>query len=162
MIIPRNYTGAAATVGKYLLLSISNTIRVLHFNMSISLYIIYLLVIIIIFLWLKVYLTMMSMSLWQVCRCISELCRHRSFHENGMLLECKNRGDIPSPEVDLSFLKCIWFLFLILYMTKYMFLGTFCAVDCTFAWSSSKRAACHTDFDGKHPLFYPKVMFGLQ
>lgn len=46
MIIPRNYTGAAATV----------------------------------------------------CRCISELCRHRSFHENGMLLECKNRGDIPSPE----------------------------------------------------------------
>ncbi|KAJ8753981.1 hypothetical protein K2173_001879 [Erythroxylum novogranatense] len=33
-----------------------------------------------------------------VCRCISELCRHRSLNSNSMLNECKTRGDIPSPE----------------------------------------------------------------
>ncbi|KAK9289631.1 hypothetical protein L1049_007789 [Liquidambar formosana] len=34
-----------------------------------------------------------------VCRCISELCRHRSSHGNSMLSECKARADIPNPEV---------------------------------------------------------------
>ncbi|XP_015574858.1 protein SHOOT GRAVITROPISM 6 isoform X1 [Ricinus communis] len=33
-----------------------------------------------------------------VCRCISELCRHRSSNIGGMLSECKARPDIPSPE----------------------------------------------------------------
>ncbi|XP_038697854.1 protein SHOOT GRAVITROPISM 6 isoform X2 [Tripterygium wilfordii] len=33
-----------------------------------------------------------------VCRCISELCRHRSAYSNNMLNECKTRDDIPSPE----------------------------------------------------------------
>ncbi|PQQ19778.1 protein SHOOT GRAVITROPISM 6 [Prunus yedoensis var. nudiflora] len=32
-----------------------------------------------------------------VCRCISELCRHRS-NSNTMLAECKARADIPNPE----------------------------------------------------------------
>ncbi|KAJ0027548.1 hypothetical protein Pint_35765 [Pistacia integerrima] len=32
-----------------------------------------------------------------VCRCISELCRHRSY-SNAMLDECKDRADIPNPE----------------------------------------------------------------
>ncbi|GAV58925.1 hypothetical protein CFOL_v3_02458 [Cephalotus follicularis] len=32
-----------------------------------------------------------------VCRCISELCRHRS-HSNSMLNECKARADIPNPQ----------------------------------------------------------------
>ncbi|KAG5556798.1 hypothetical protein RHGRI_007155 [Rhododendron griersonianum] len=34
-----------------------------------------------------------------VCRCISELCRHRSSHSSTMLTECKARADIPNPEV---------------------------------------------------------------
>ncbi|KAH9723100.1 protein SHOOT GRAVITROPISM 6 [Citrus sinensis] len=33
-----------------------------------------------------------------VCRCISELCRHRSSSSNVMLSECKARDDIPNPE----------------------------------------------------------------
>ncbi|GFS45717.1 ARM repeat superfamily protein [Actinidia rufa] len=33
-----------------------------------------------------------------VCRCISELCRHRSSNSNSMLTECKARADIPNPE----------------------------------------------------------------
>ncbi|KAJ4705027.1 protein SHOOT GRAVITROPISM 6-like [Melia azedarach] len=33
-----------------------------------------------------------------VCRCISELCRHRSSYGNDMLTECKSRADIPNPE----------------------------------------------------------------
>ncbi|KAA8518672.1 hypothetical protein F0562_016146 [Nyssa sinensis] len=33
-----------------------------------------------------------------VCRCISELCRHRSSNSNMMLTECKARTDIPNPE----------------------------------------------------------------
>uniref|UniRef100_A0A2P2LR37 Protein SHOOT GRAVITROPISM 6 isoform X2 n=1 Tax=Rhizophora mucronata TaxID=61149 RepID=A0A2P2LR37_RHIMU len=33
-----------------------------------------------------------------VCRCISELCRHRSFNIDNMLNECKARADIPNPE----------------------------------------------------------------
>ncbi|KAF5953918.1 hypothetical protein HYC85_006774 [Camellia sinensis] len=33
-----------------------------------------------------------------VCRCISELCRHRSSYSNSMLTECKDRADIPNPE----------------------------------------------------------------
>ncbi|XP_021677399.2 protein SHOOT GRAVITROPISM 6 isoform X1 [Hevea brasiliensis] len=33
-----------------------------------------------------------------VCRCISELCRHRSSNISSMLSECKARADIPSPE----------------------------------------------------------------
>ncbi|PON31771.1 Coatomer beta subunit [Parasponia andersonii] len=33
-----------------------------------------------------------------VCRCISELCRHRSLNSNVMLNECKARADIPNPE----------------------------------------------------------------
>uniref|UniRef100_A0A5B6ZUL3 Uncharacterized protein n=1 Tax=Davidia involucrata TaxID=16924 RepID=A0A5B6ZUL3_DAVIN len=33
-----------------------------------------------------------------VCRCISELCRHRSSNSNTMLTECKARTDIPNPE----------------------------------------------------------------
>ncbi|XAR69166.1 hypothetical protein NMG60_11000655 [Bertholletia excelsa] len=37
-----------------------------------------------------------------VCRCISELCRHRSSYSNLMLTECKARLDIPSPEEVLA------------------------------------------------------------
>ncbi|GAB4833550.1 Protein SHOOT GRAVITROPISM 6 [Ancistrocladus abbreviatus] len=33
-----------------------------------------------------------------VCRCISELCRHRSSNSSMMLTECRARSDIPSPE----------------------------------------------------------------
>ncbi|KAI5680712.1 hypothetical protein M9H77_01939 [Catharanthus roseus] len=33
-----------------------------------------------------------------VCRCITELCRHRSSQSNNMLSECKARTDIPDPE----------------------------------------------------------------
>ncbi|XP_031378372.1 protein SHOOT GRAVITROPISM 6 isoform X2 [Punica granatum] len=33
-----------------------------------------------------------------VCRCISELCRHRSSYTNSMLSECTARADIPKPE----------------------------------------------------------------
>ncbi|XP_022747825.1 protein SHOOT GRAVITROPISM 6-like isoform X4 [Durio zibethinus] len=33
-----------------------------------------------------------------VCRCIAELCRHRSSYNNNMLGDCKARGDIPNPE----------------------------------------------------------------
>lgn len=33
-----------------------------------------------------------------VCKCISELCRHRSLPNNTMLSECKSRTDIPEPE----------------------------------------------------------------
>ncbi|POO01805.1 Coatomer beta subunit [Trema orientale] len=33
-----------------------------------------------------------------VCRCISELCRHRSLNSSAMLNECKARADIPNPE----------------------------------------------------------------
>ncbi|XVF07807.1 hypothetical protein REPUB_Repub06bG0171700 [Reevesia pubescens] len=33
-----------------------------------------------------------------VCRCIAELCRHRSSYNNNMLDDCKARGDIPNPE----------------------------------------------------------------
>nr|POE91853.1 protein shoot gravitropism 6 [Quercus suber] len=33
-----------------------------------------------------------------VCRCISELCRHRPSHSDNMLSECKARSDIPNPE----------------------------------------------------------------
>ncbi|XP_044471670.1 protein SHOOT GRAVITROPISM 6 isoform X2 [Mangifera indica] len=33
-----------------------------------------------------------------VCRCISELCRHRSSYSNAMLDECKDRAGIPNPE----------------------------------------------------------------
>ncbi|KAK1562913.1 hypothetical protein Q3G72_018949 [Acer saccharum] len=33
-----------------------------------------------------------------VCRCIAELCRHRSSSPNAMLSECKARADIPKPE----------------------------------------------------------------
>ncbi|CAI9097916.1 OLC1v1034435C1 [Oldenlandia corymbosa var. corymbosa] len=33
-----------------------------------------------------------------VCRCISELCRHRSSQSGAMLSECKARTDIPPPE----------------------------------------------------------------
>ncbi|XP_048320811.1 protein SHOOT GRAVITROPISM 6 isoform X2 [Ziziphus jujuba] len=33
-----------------------------------------------------------------VCRCISELCRHRSSNSNALLSECKSRTDIPNPE----------------------------------------------------------------
>lgn len=33
-----------------------------------------------------------------VCRCISELCRHRSYYNNSMLSECQARTDIPRPE----------------------------------------------------------------
>ncbi|XP_024022984.1 protein SHOOT GRAVITROPISM 6 [Morus notabilis] len=33
-----------------------------------------------------------------VCRCISELCRHRSFNSSAMLNECKARADLPNPE----------------------------------------------------------------
>ncbi|GMH09863.1 hypothetical protein Nepgr_011704 [Nepenthes gracilis] len=33
-----------------------------------------------------------------VCRCISELCRHRSSNSSMMLIECRARIDIPSPE----------------------------------------------------------------
>ncbi|XP_058207900.1 protein SHOOT GRAVITROPISM 6 isoform X3 [Rhododendron vialii] len=33
-----------------------------------------------------------------VCRCISELCRHRSSHSSTMLTECKARADIPNSE----------------------------------------------------------------
>ncbi|KAF3441780.1 hypothetical protein FNV43_RR15695 [Rhamnella rubrinervis] len=33
-----------------------------------------------------------------VCRCISELCRHRSSDSDTMLSECKARADIPNPE----------------------------------------------------------------
>lgn len=36
---------------------------------------------------------------FQVCRCISELCRHRSSNSNALLSECKSRTDIPNPEV---------------------------------------------------------------
>lgn len=36
----------------------------------------------------------------QVCRCISELCRHGSSYANTMLSECKARIDIPNPEVE--------------------------------------------------------------
>lgn len=35
----------------------------------------------------------------QVCRCIAELCRHRSGSGSMMLSECKARTDIPSSEV---------------------------------------------------------------
>jgi hypothetical protein len=38
-------------------------------------------------------------SLLQVCRCISELCRHKSSYSDTMLSECKARSDIPNPEV---------------------------------------------------------------
>ncbi|XP_059462470.1 protein SHOOT GRAVITROPISM 6 isoform X2 [Corylus avellana] len=33
-----------------------------------------------------------------VCRCISELCRHKSSYSDTMLSECKARSDIPNPE----------------------------------------------------------------
>ncbi|XP_017977199.1 PREDICTED: protein SHOOT GRAVITROPISM 6 isoform X5 [Theobroma cacao] len=33
-----------------------------------------------------------------VCRCIAELCRHRSSYNNNMLSDCKARSDIPNPE----------------------------------------------------------------
>ncbi|PRQ43676.1 putative condensin complex subunit 1 [Rosa chinensis] len=33
-----------------------------------------------------------------VCRCISELCRHRSSNSDTMVKECKARADIPNPE----------------------------------------------------------------
>ncbi|CAA3013297.1 SHOOT GRAVITROPISM 6 isoform X1 [Olea europaea subsp. europaea] len=33
-----------------------------------------------------------------VCRCISELCRHRSLQINTLLSDCKARADIPKPE----------------------------------------------------------------
>ncbi|PPD77997.1 hypothetical protein GOBAR_DD25071 [Gossypium barbadense] len=33
-----------------------------------------------------------------VCRCIAELCRHRSSYNNNMLDDCKDRSDIPNPE----------------------------------------------------------------
>ncbi|KAL2487315.1 Protein SHOOT GRAVITROPISM 6 [Abeliophyllum distichum] len=33
-----------------------------------------------------------------VCRCISELCRHRSLQSNTMLSDCEARADIPKPE----------------------------------------------------------------
>lgn len=33
-----------------------------------------------------------------ICRCISELCRHRSSNTNSMIFECKARDDIPFPE----------------------------------------------------------------
>ncbi|XP_050380129.1 protein SHOOT GRAVITROPISM 6 isoform X2 [Argentina anserina] len=33
-----------------------------------------------------------------VCRCISELCRHRSSNGDTMVKECKARADIPNPE----------------------------------------------------------------
>ena len=39
------------------------------------------------------------MLLLQVCRCISELCRHRPSHSDNMLSECKAHSDIPNPEV---------------------------------------------------------------
>ncbi|KAL6133487.1 hypothetical protein ACLB2K_065722 [Fragaria x ananassa] len=33
-----------------------------------------------------------------VCRCISELCRHRSSYSDTMVKDCKARADIPNPE----------------------------------------------------------------
>lgn len=36
---------------------------------------------------------------WQVCKCITELCRHRSFHTSMISCEFNNSNDIPSPEV---------------------------------------------------------------
>ncbi|KAF5473711.1 hypothetical protein F2P56_005682 [Juglans regia] len=33
-----------------------------------------------------------------VCRCISELCRHKPSYSDTILSECKSRSDIPSPE----------------------------------------------------------------
>jgi hypothetical protein len=59
------------------------------------------------------------LPLLQVCRCISELCRHRSSYSDSMLSECKARSDIPNPEVE-SLLVFIMYLvsdFLVHYMT---------------------------------------------
>lgn len=42
-----------------------------------------------------------KVATYQVCRCISELCRHRSYYSNSMLSECQARTDIPHPEVQL-------------------------------------------------------------
>ncbi|KAI3706697.1 hypothetical protein L6452_24616 [Arctium lappa] len=33
-----------------------------------------------------------------VCRCISDMCRHRSLHNDRMIRECRTRVDIPRPE----------------------------------------------------------------
>ncbi|KAC9942908.1 hypothetical protein E3N88_45039 [Mikania micrantha] len=33
-----------------------------------------------------------------VCRCISDMCRHRSIHNDRMIRECRTRVDIPRPE----------------------------------------------------------------
>nr|GEU38198.1 protein shoot gravitropism 6 isoform X1 [Tanacetum cinerariifolium] len=33
-----------------------------------------------------------------VCRCISDMCRHRSVHNDKMMRECRTRVDIPRPE----------------------------------------------------------------
>ncbi|XP_021290041.1 protein SHOOT GRAVITROPISM 6 isoform X2 [Herrania umbratica] len=33
-----------------------------------------------------------------VCKCVAELCRHRSSYNNNMLSDCKARSDIPNPE----------------------------------------------------------------
>ncbi|KAI7751520.1 LOW QUALITY PROTEIN: hypothetical protein M8C21_022432 [Ambrosia artemisiifolia] len=33
-----------------------------------------------------------------VCRCISDMCRHRSIHNDRMMRECRTRVDIPRPE----------------------------------------------------------------
>ncbi|KAE9465484.1 hypothetical protein C3L33_02600, partial [Rhododendron williamsianum] len=45
-----------------------------------------------------------------VCRCISELCRHRSSHSSTMLTECKARADIPNSEELLARLVVLCYL----------------------------------------------------
>lgn len=49
--------------------------------------------------------------LLQVCRCISELCRHRPLQNNTMLSECKSRTDIPEPEVATAFILFYFSIF---------------------------------------------------
>lgn len=52
----------------------------------------------------------------QVCRCISELCRHKPSYGDTILSECKARSDIPSPEVE-SLLVSLNYLILLLFST---------------------------------------------
>lgn len=92
---------------------------------------------------------------WQVCRCISELCRHRGSSISSMLSECKARADIPSPEVDLCYVYDVVFslLFPVIWtwnwtvFLMYLYSGVVGPLAGAFAWSTGEGAAGYSYFD---------------